>query len=261
MAGYSIHSFPSSRLATLDVCAMGKRKHHIAALLEVDVTLSRQKVKQYKREVGPLSYTAWLVKVIGHTLSQHPQVAAYLNGKCKAIEFHDVNVSFLIEKELNGQKVPFPLLIEKANELSLEALTRLLSESKALPLNQNDVVLQRKSTRLERFYYHLPGFLRRYCWALLLKHPRWVFSKMGNVAITSVGMMGQINGWFIPLSVHPVCIGLGAIIKKPVVVNDQIVIREVMNLTVLLDHDVLDGAPMVRFINQLTKNIEQGILL
>lgn len=43
--------------------------------------------------------------------------------------------------------------------------------------------------------------------------------------------------------------------------NDNIEIREMMNLTILLDYDVIDGAPMARFVYELVKNIETGILL
>lgn len=84
---------------------------------------------------------------------------------------------------------------------------------------------------------------------------------MGNVSITSVGMMGKIHGWFIPISVHPVCFGIGSVVKKPVVVNDKIEIREILYMTVLIDHDVIDGAPMARFISDLSKNIENGMYL
>ena len=68
----------------------------------------------------------------------------------------------------------------------------------------------------------------------------------------------KINGWFIPISVHPICFGVGSIIKKPAVIDDKIVIREILNASVLIDHDVIDGAPMTRFINELKKNIENG---
>lgn len=84
---------------------------------------------------------------------------------------------------------------------------------------------------------------------------------MGNVAITSLGMYGKINGWFLPISIHPICFGVGSIIKKPIVIKDKIEVREIMNITVLMDHDVIDGASMARFINELTKNIETGIFL
>jgi len=44
----------------------------------------------------------------------------------------------------------------------------------------------------------------------------------------------------------------------PAVVDDKIEIREILRMTILLDHDVMDGAPMARFKSDLTKNIERG---
>jgi len=81
---------------------------------------------------------------------------------------------------------------------------------------------------------------------------------MGNVAVTSVGMTGKINGWFIHKSVHPVSFGVGSVIKKPVVIDNEIKIRDILNMTILVDHDVIDGAPMVRLLNDLTNYIETG---
>jgi len=42
------------------------------------------------------------------------------------------------------------------------------------------------------------------------------------------------------------------------VVDNEIKIREILNVTILVDHDVIDGAPMVRFLNDLTKSVETG---
>lgn len=39
---------------------------------------------------------------------------------------------------------------------------------------------------------------------------------------------------------------------------DELQIREMLNMTVLLDHDVVDGAEMARFISKLSYNIEKG---
>lgn len=77
--------------------------------------------------------------------------------------------------------------------------------------------------------------------------------------VTSVGMMGKINGWFIHSCVHPLSIGVGSIIKKPVVFENDIAIREILNMTVLINHDVIDRADMARFISKLTENIETGL--
>jgi pyruvate/2-oxoglutarate dehydrogenase complex dihydrolipoamide acyltransferase (E2) component len=81
---------------------------------------------------------------------------------------------------------------------------------------------------------------------------------MGNAAVTSVGMIGKINGWFIHKSVHPISFGVGSVLKKPVVIENEIQIRELLNMTILVDHDVIDGAPMVRFLDDLTNDIESG---
>jgi len=82
---------------------------------------------------------------------------------------------------------------------------------------------------------------------------------MGSVVITSVGMVGKVNGWFIQTSMHPISFGIGSIISKPGAVNGRIEIREFLNMTVLIDHDVMDGAPMARFITKLSQNIESGL--
>jgi pyruvate/2-oxoglutarate dehydrogenase complex dihydrolipoamide acyltransferase (E2) component len=261
MSKYKIHKFPKSRIATIDVCTMGKKKHHVSAFLEMDVTLAKEKIKKYKKDVGKISFIAWLIKVIGHTVAEKNAVAAYLAGKQKTIYFADVNISFLIEKEINEEKVPVPLLLEKANTLKIKTITQLLNQAKQKVLSKNQVVIQKRSTRAERFYYHLPGFVRRTIWKFMLKRPKMLFEKMGNVVVTSLGMYGKINGWFVPISIHPVCFGIGSVMKKPVVKDDNIEIRDILNLTVLIDHDVIDGGSMARFISALNKNIEAGMFL
>jgi pyruvate/2-oxoglutarate dehydrogenase complex dihydrolipoamide acyltransferase (E2) component len=261
MINYKIQKFPKTRIATIDVSAIGLQKHHITAMIEVDVSETRQKIKKYKNEINKISFTAWLIKVISHTIKDNEQAAAYLKGKHNLIIFNDINISMIVEKELDGQKVPIPLIIEKANERSIESITIQINEAKAAQLTDEDIVLQRKSSRLEQLYYFLPGFVRRLFWRYLLKHPDLAYKTMGNVAFTSIGMMGKVNGWFIPMSVLPICFGISTITKKPVVVDDKVEIREVLKMTILLDHDVIDGAPMTRFLSNLSENIEKGIEL
>lgn len=261
MSEYKIHKFAKSRIGTIDVCEMGKKKHHVAAFLEIDVTSAKVKIKKYKKDVGKISFIAWLIKVIGHTVAGKNATTAYLAGKQKTIIFDDVNISFIIEKEVNGEKVPIPVVIEKANTLEIETITKLLNDAKQEILSDNQIVIQKRTTRSEKLYYHLPGFMRRAIWKYMLKRPKLLFAKMGNVAISSLGMYGKINGWFIPISIHPLCFGIGSVIKKPVVINDKIEIRDVMNMTVLVDHDVIDGASVARFIRALNRNIEAGMFL
>ncbi len=259
MNNYKTLPFAPSRIATIDVCETGRKKHHIAAMIELDVTDARSKIRQYRRTQGKISFTAWLIKAISLTVAGHQIAAAFLKRKRRLMIFDDINISMAVEKEVNGERVPIPLIIEKAQHASAESITRQISEARDCNITGKDIVLQRNTGRMEKIYYHLPGFLRRLVWKIILKHPRMAYGKMGNVAFTSIGMMGNVKGWFIPLSVHPLCFGVGTINKKPAVVNNQIVIRELLSMTILLDHDVIDGAQMARFINELTQNIEGGI--
>jgi hypothetical protein len=208
--------FPRSRIATVDVCAVGMQKHHVTALLEIDVTAAGQKVRKLRKGGRQISFMAWLVTVISRSIMEHGSVAAFPEGKRKAVVFNSVNVSMAVEKVIDGHKVPIPVVIEHAEERSPESITQQIEEARNHPLTRNDIVLQRKTQKMERLYYHLPGFMRRWFWRFLLSHPRLAFHKMGNVAITSLGNIGRANGWFIPISVHPVCFGIGNITKKPV---------------------------------------------
>jgi len=262
MANYKLKTFPKSRIATIDIGEIGKRKHHVIGMFELDVTSCRETIKAHNRnEEEKISFNAWMISVIACTLKQYDDAASFLKGKKKRIVFDDINVSVIVEKNINGQKVPIPLIVEKAHERSVASIARQISDAKDEKIAENDVVLYKKQKRMEKLYYSFPGFLRRYIWNYVLKHPKIAFQKMGNVAFTTVGMMGHVNGWFVPFSIHPVCFGLSTITKKPVVINDNIEIREILNMTVLLDHDVMDGAPMARLIRDLTKNVEKGLNL
>jgi len=255
---YKIETFPKTRIATFDICSIGIQKHQVAAMIEIDVSESRERIKKLRNKTNRISFTAWLIKAISLTIKEHELAAGYLKGKSKVLVFNDINISLAVEKKLNGQKIPMPLIIEKANEKSIELITKQINDARDKELTNKDIVLHKRSSHLERLYYALPGFVRRFFWKYLLRHPRLAFKKMGNVSITSIGMIGNVSGWFIPISVHPICFGISNIARKPVVIEDKIEIREILNLTILIDHDVIDGSPMARFIRDLSSNIEKG---
>lgn len=250
--------FPGIRLATIDIGAVSKRKHHVTALIEVDVTDCRIALKSKRLQHENISLTAWLIGILAQTIQQHETVASFLKGKRSLIFFKQVNVSLIVEKEINGQKVPVPLLIENAHEINAETITSIIREATQKQLLEKEIVLHRKSAFREQVYYHLPGWARRGFWYYMLKRPEQTFKRMGNVSVTALGMIGKAKGWFIPLTVHPICFALGNVAEKPRVVNKQIVIREIMNITVMMDHDVVDGANMARFLSDLTQRIEKG---
>ena len=65
---YSIHKFSSSRIASIDVTAIGLKQHHVKALIEVDVTNAKNLLRQ-KKQQAKVSMTAWLLKIISESVS------------------------------------------------------------------------------------------------------------------------------------------------------------------------------------------------
>ena len=258
---YILKKIPRSRVATFDIFSVGLMKHHIIALLEFDVTLSRRMIRALRKNGVHVSFNGWIIKVIGSLLKKHPEAAAYRRNKKDLMIFNNINISVIAEKTIDGEKVPVPMVIEKTHELSAPEITEIIDNAKEQVLTGKDMVINKNSTGLERLYYRMPGFIRRGVWKFLLGNPGIAYRNMGNAVVTSIGMMGKINGWFIHRSVHPVSFGIGSVLKKPVVADNEIQIREILNMTILADHDVIDGAPMVRFLNDLTRAIETGEFL
>lgn len=125
----------------------------------------------------------------------------------------------------------------------------------------DNILGERKNVFLMKLNYMLPGFIRRFLLKYIVRNPFLTKQIMGTVVVTSVGTAGKINGWVIPVSIHPLCFAVGSIIKKPGVIEDRIEIREYLYMTVLVDHDIIDGAPAVRALSKLTRLIENGYCL
>jgi pyruvate/2-oxoglutarate dehydrogenase complex dihydrolipoamide acyltransferase (E2) component len=84
-------------------------------------------------------------------------------------------------------------------------------------------------------------------------------SASGTVFVTAVGMFGKgHSGWGISTTPHSLGLVVGTTSWKPAVVEDRIEPRQILNLTVLFDHDVIDGAPAARFVYRLVELIESG---
>jgi pyruvate/2-oxoglutarate dehydrogenase complex dihydrolipoamide acyltransferase (E2) component len=95
---------------------------------------------------------------------------------------------------------------------------------------------------------------------MVMRHdPTIRISTSGTVFVTSVGMFGKgQSGWGITTTPHSLSLVVGSISWKPAVVEGLIEPREILNLTVLFDHDVVDGAPATRFVRRLLELIESG---
>jgi pyruvate dehydrogenase E2 component (dihydrolipoamide acetyltransferase) len=78
----------------------------------------------------------------------------------------------------------------------------------------------------------------------------------GTFTVTNLGAFG-IDA-FTPIINWPECaiLGVGRIHKQPAVVNNQIVPRDVVTLSLTFDHRLVDGAPAAEFLQTLSRGVE-----
>jgi len=170
------------------------------------------------REKIQVSYTDMLVKAAAKALAEHPIINSTLeNEKIKI--FADVNVGVAVATE-RGLIVP---VMYNANGKTLKEIASVLKE----------LVEKAKQGKLTK--EELTG---------------------GTFTITNLGMYGV--DVFTPIVNPPetAILGVGRVVKRPVVVDGQIVVKPVMQLSLTFDHRVVDGAPAAQFLQKIKNFLE-----
>jgi len=83
----------------------------------------------------------------------------------------------------------------------------------------------------------------------------------GTFCVSNLGMMGITRFHAIINPPNAAILAVGATVKKPVVVKDQMVIGERMVITLSCDHRVVDGALAAQFMNAVKAHLETPALL
>lgn len=79
----------------------------------------------------------------------------------------------------------------------------------------------------------------------------------GTVQVTAIGMFAAGGGFAIAPATLASLTVVGGLSRRPRVVHDQITVRDVLDLTVSLDHNVVDGGPATRFGADLRRRMER----
>lgn len=240
----------------VDAGYLAARRHIIYALLDVDVTLPRQLIRQRKeRGDAIVSFTAYIVACLSRAVAEHPKVQAYKDWRRRLVVFRDVDVVTMIEPKPGA--VAIPHIIRSANSNSVGEISAEIRSIQSNPQRSDQ-----QGTRLVALAARVPRFLRLFFfWALKLDPHRFK-QQAGTVVVTSVGMFGKGGGWGIAfLPTHTLGLTVGGIVQKPGVHEGEIAIREYLGLTIGFDHDIVDGAPATRFARTLVNLIGSGDLL
>jgi pyruvate/2-oxoglutarate dehydrogenase complex dihydrolipoamide acyltransferase (E2) component len=256
---YHVVDLTPGRRVWLNTLDLSWSPHCIYDLLEVDVTVVRRYIAKHKACTGEtLSFTGYLVFCLARAVDEDKSVQAYLKGRKQIIVFDDVNVGVMIEGKMGEKRALMGHVIRSANRKTFQEIHEEIRAVQSMPVPAN-----RGMPAWYRSVMLLPWPLSKLVKALLKifmsRNPTIPVSMAGTVGITSVGMFGgSHSGWGLTPSAQSLALVVGGTAWKPAIVEDRIEPREILNLTVLFDHNVIDGAPATRFTRRLVELIESG---
>jgi 2-oxoglutarate dehydrogenase E2 component (dihydrolipoamide succinyltransferase) len=196
---------------------------HVYSVEEVDVTAvvqAREKAKGEfeKRHETKLTFMPFFLRACIEGLRGYPTVNASVDGT-NVVLHREINLGFAVALDW-GLIVP---VIKNAEEKNFLGLQRAV----------NDLAERARTKKLK---------------------PEEV--QEGTFAITNPGVFGGLMGLPVINQPNVAILGLGAIQKRPVVVNDAIAIRSMIYLTLSYDHRVVDGAVSHQFLAKVKSYLE-----
>ena len=252
MPDFDILPFPPGRQVIMDAGYLGAKRHIFYGLAEVDVTCARELLRAASEAGAPRSsFTAFMAVTLARAIEAHPEVQAYRDWRGRLVLFHDVDVVIMIEASPGAAAIPH--VIRSANRKTVRQVTEEIRTIRDQPAKSS------QNNWLVAVAPRLPRFIRLLFFKLIKLNPEWFKRLEGTVILTSVGMFGKGSFWGLTfLPVHTLGLTIGGIGQKPGVFEGAISIREVVNLTLAFDHDLVDGAPAARFAHTFIELIEKA---
>ncbi len=201
---------------------------HVTSFAEADVTnmvLWRERVKKdfEKRENEKITFTPLFIEAIAKCIKKYPWLNSSVDGD-KIIIKKDINIGMATALPSGNLIVP---VIRNADQLNLVGLTKKV----------NGMANAARNNKL-----------------------RPDDTAGGTFTLTNVGSFGSIMGTPIINQPQVAILAVGAIKKKPVVIEtkqgDSIAIRHMMYLSMSYDHRIIDGALGSTFLNAVAKELE-----
>jgi pyruvate/2-oxoglutarate dehydrogenase complex dihydrolipoamide acyltransferase (E2) component len=259
IGSYQVVDLSPGRRAWINAMDLSGPTHWMYGLLELDVTVVRQFIAENKARTGEaLSFTGFLVYCLARAVDENKEVQAYLKGRNQIVMFDDVNVGVMVEHKDGEEKALMGHIIQGANRKTYREIHQEIRtvQSEPVPASRGMPAWFRSAMLLpwpfSRLVKALMAFATR-------RDPTIRVAASGTVFVTAVGMFGKgHSGWGIATTPHSLGLVVGSMAWKPAVIEGRIEPREILNLTVLFDHDVVDGAPATRFVRRLVELIESG---
>lgn len=201
----------------------------LTQVIELDVSLivkTREKMKKkiFEKHKVNLTFMPFFMKSIAKTLIDHPKFNAYYDMKNKQIVYYKTqNIAFAVDTD-RGLLVPVINSVDSLNIVNI-----------AKKINYLAVRARDHSIGPDE----LSG---------------------GTFTVTNIGSFGSLFDTPIINQPQSSILGIGAIVKRPIVVSlkndDLITIKSMVYISLTYDHRIIDGADTGRFFKSLRKNLE-----
>jgi len=195
---------------------------HVPLTIEVDMTEAAKLLEGCRPEIEKtnvhISYTHILIKAVAEAIKEHPIVNSMIeNEQIRILEDIHIGVAVALE---DGLIVP---VIHNVNKKSITEIAITLKD--LIEKARQGKLLTREVSE-------------------------------GTFTISNLGMFGI--DFFAPIINPPesAILGVGRIVKKPVVLNDEITVRLMTTLTLVFDHRIIDGAVAAKFLQTLKEKLE-----
>lgn len=201
---------------------------HVTSFVEADVSTIVQWRKKWKnqimeREQVALTYTPIFIEAVIKSIKDYPMVNISVDGD-KILVKKDINIGVAVALPNNNLIVP---VIKNADRLNILGLTKqvndLAKRARANKLTADDLA-------------------------------------DGTYTVSNVGSFGNVMGTPIILQPQAAILALGAVQKKPAVIEtpqgDTLGIRHMMFLSHSYDHRVIDGALGGMFVRRVADYLE-----
>ena len=246
--------YPKLRNFILDVMAEGRRKNTINLLFEAELSPIREHLALYTERQGEqLSLTSYIARSLACTVDENKALHAYRHGKSRLVLFDEVDLAVMVEREIDGSSLPIAMLVRSANRKNISEIHHELQSAKTAPLGKHGPM-----SALEKQFFELPSPLRRIVWFFIRRDPYLFKQLAGTVGITSMGMHSSGSAVLIPITPMTLTLSIGAISKKLVIADGQVVESEVIQMNLGADHDIIDGAPLMRFADRFKQKLRAG---
>ena len=236
----------------------------IFGIVELDITELEKYIALKRKDGIKTTLTYLMTLIIGRAIRQEiPQLNTYVKrGKILQRKQVDATISVLLPGGQMGS-----VKVENADQLTTAEISEAIGKNIANSRKGNENDTMQSKSLLAKLPWPFRNWLFKIYkiitinWGISVPGIGLDSNSFGSFLVSNIGTLGLDTGFasLLPSSNVSFVFVLGSINKKPVVVNDEIVIRRVMLLASTLDHRVVDGShggTLFRFIKQIAKKPE-----